>query len=419
VVINIRLSERRTVTPEDRDSLGRTSYGYDEAMSPEELWAQNRGRYTLAAHRLEKEKYAAFVFEGRVVAVAEFDDYEVVDHQNSDRQTKVALVGAPLAAGDPVYDALIGTYQGRGRFTIWYTPDPLGSANVETSAVLLTWNPLNWDWGDDYLDAIDRTTIGEAVVDRWSTGSRKSGLEYGERAYLLRQGDEPKGIIGSGRVVAPVHQDQHWDGSERTANYVDVQWDSVLAPEDTLTRSELEVLFPAQDWAPQGSGTLVRPEIAEALELRWADHLNEVNAGALPPDSGPFTGQGRLLDPITRKKIEDAAQSRLMKHYEDLGWDVEDTRYGHPYDAVARSDDKAIFLEAKGTTTSGYSVTVTRGEVEHALMHPGDCVIGIWSGMTFLDDGEINPQSGAFAMRDFDPSSGVLEVIDYRWVPRA
>lgn len=418
VVINIRLSNRQIVTPEDHDSLDRTWYGFDPGKSDEELWANNRGRYSLADARLKDEKYAAFVFEGRVVAVAEVTGHEVVDHRNAHKQRKIALIGRPLSSGDPVHDTLINTDQGRGRFTIWYTPDPQDTPQVAGHAVLLTWNPINFDWGDDYLDAIDRTTNGERVESEWSTGSRKTDLAHGDRAYLLRQGKEPRGIVASGWLTGTVHDGKHWDRSGRAAHYVNVEWDTVLAAQDALPWDKLEAEMPTQDWTPQGSGTSIRPENLEPLERLWAEHLTDITSVVVSPRPGDAGGQGRILDPIARKKIEDAAQDRLMKHYKDKHWTVVDTRYGNPYDAVARKGKQEIYLEAKGTMTPGYSITITRGEVDHARTHPGVCVIGIWSDMTFLDDGEIDPDNGTFKIIDFDPDEGSLEVIDYRWKPK-
>ena len=415
MVINIRLSKRQLVTADDRDSLGRTWFGYDTGVSDEQLWANNRGRYSFAVARLEGESYAAFVFEGRVVAVAAVTGHEVVDHANAHRQRKIALIGRPLVTGDAAYDALIGADMGRGRYTIWYTPDPHHLPQVSQQAVLLTWNPKKWDWGNDYRDAIDRTANGEVVEYEWSTGSRKSGLEHGDRAFLLRQGDEPRGIAASGWVTGPVHDGKHWDGSGKIANYVNVEWDIVLDLPDILPWDVLEAEMPTQDWTPQGSGTLVKPENLETLETFWADNVYGPDASS--PRPGGASGQGRLLDQIARKKIEDAAQNRLTRHYEDDKWTVEDTRYGNPYDAVATKGKTKVYLEAKGTTTPGRSVTVTRGEVEHARKNPGACVMGIWSGMTFLDDGEIDPASGAFKIIDFNPKHAELEVIDYRWSP--
>lgn len=54
---------------------------------------------------------------------------------------------------------------------------------------LLTSNPSKWDVEAATLARwIEQTREGESVPDRWSTGSRTSGIEPGDRAFLLRQG---------------------------------------------------------------------------------------------------------------------------------------------------------------------------------------------------------------------------------------
>jgi hypothetical protein len=68
---------------------------------------------------------------------------------------------------------------------------------------------------------------------------------------------------------------------------------------------------------------------------------------------------------------------------------ITDTRYGNPFDAVARKsaawgvstdgivstsglgDDDLPYLEAKGTQSAGNTVLVTREEVDHACANKG------------------------------------------------
>lgn len=127
------------------------------------------------------------------------------------------------------------------------------------------------------------------------------------------------------------------------------------------------------------------------------------------------SAQGPLLDPVRRKKIEDAAQDRLMARYRADGWEVVDTRVGHPYDARAIKGEVVTYLEAKGTTTDGETVIVTRNEVAWAREHPGECVIGVWSGIEFDADDEVRPESGAFRVFDWAPMPDDLEPIEYDW----
>ena len=132
----------------------------------------------------------------------------------------------------------------------------------------------------------------------------------------------------------------------------------------------------------------------------------------------PSSGQGRLLDPLRRKALEDAAQTRLERHYRNEGWDVQDVRFEGPYDAIAKKNGQVRYLEAKGTQSSGASVIVTAGEVEFAKSHPGQCVIGILSNVRFAIDGQVDENEATFAVRDWAPHEGELKPIDYRWTPR-
>ena len=106
-----------------------------------------------------------------------------------------------------------------------------------------------------------------------------------------------------------------------------------------------------------------------------------------------------------------------MRHYDEDGWVVRDTRVGNPYDAVAEKPGHVRYLEAKGTTSAGASVIVTRGEVKWARQHPGECVIGILSDVRFLPGGDVDPDSGIFRIYDWNPDAGQLVPLDFDWTP--
>ncbi|WP_366914055.1 DUF3883 domain-containing protein [Nocardioides sp.] len=130
----------------------------------------------------------------------------------------------------------------------------------------------------------------------------------------------------------------------------------------------------------------------------------------------PGRGQNRMLDPVRRSKVEMAAQGWLMGTFERDGWDVVDTHLTAPYDALARKGEELLYLEAKGTTTRGESVIVTRAEVAWARSHPGQCILGVWSGMIFDNEGEINPDVGYYTVQYWNPEDEELDPIsfDYR-----
>lgn len=264
MVINIRLSDR-TIADRD-DPLGRAWYGYDADATPEQLWENNRGDYSLDAERIAGHQWAALNYRGQVVVIAKLigPRHEIV--MSPTGRKKKALLGSVLAATHPVHQALT-----------------------------------------------------------------RSGVEY------------PPG----------------------TRN-------SILYSRDP------DITYP-------------------------------------PEDEPGAPGQGLQMDPEIRKAIEDAAQDRLMQHYRDEGWNVTDTRHNRPYDAEAIKGDERVYLEAKGTQSKGETVIVTRNEVEHARLHPGLCMMGIWSEMRLTRENAVDPESGVFNILQFDPDKGDLNPRDFDW----
>lgn len=423
MVIQIRLSDRTDHTPEQirMDSLGRSWCGYDPGVNDEELWEHNRGRWLLAEARIADESFATFVYGGRTVAVYELHGYERVSDPGP-AESKIALIGTALDTTHPVYRRLVNQPANHvGRNAVNYVPDAaIGEAELgaETGrrAFLLTWNPDHWDW-DDFSQSAQETDGVGWHDGRWATGSRVRGIHPGDLVFLLRQGKRERGIVGCGQAVdfsetaGPddeiIYSDSHWDGTGATANYVDVRWDRLIEPANALPISALKEQFPTQNWSPMGSGTAIRAELVDDVHARWSAHIGQVEDGA--------GGQGVQVDVARRKAVEDAAQDWLMRHYEADGWEVRDTRFSGPYDAVATKDGETVYLEAKGTQGSDGAVLLTRGEVEHARRNRGNCVIGIWSGIRFTADDEVDQTSGSTLIMPFEPDTGTLTALQYRW----
>lgn len=285
-----------------------------------------------------------------------------------------------------------------------------------TNGFLLTWNPARWTWDPTELaDAIDATAAGQIVEERWSTGSRTGGIDDGDRAFLLRQGPDNPGIVASGTFRSDVYQDAHYARPGQQANYADVDWDVVLDPTEALPISVLKAEIPiGHNWAPQGSGTTLPQPVLADLERLWLDHLS-ARQKAWKQNGGGASGQARQRDAVRRHAVEEAAQKWLEKEFRDAGWFVEDTHIGNPFDARATKNGRTVYLEAKGTQTPGGTVIVTRNEIAHALSHPGDCFIGVWSGIRFGTNGRVDPQSGTKTVRDWRPAQNALAPIAYDW----
>lgn len=161
----------------------------------------------------------------------------------------------------------------------------------------------------------------------------------------------------------------------------------------------------------RGGGTVSRDGIAALVTA--VQILLELNG--VDPHREPETGQGRVHDPLRRKKIEMAAQDWLMGLFVHHGWAVTDTHIGRPYDAVATRGRDLVYLEAKGTTTDASTVIVTRNEVTWAVTHPGQCVLGIWSEIRFDALGDVLPDIGRWEIFDWQPEDHELSPIDYDW----
>ena len=94
---------------------------------------------------------------------------------------------------------------------------------------MLTWNPTKWEWSDaDYAKDLKRIAAGKIFSEPWSTGSRRSGIVPGDRAFLLRQHSE-RGIIASGVFTSEVYKDFHFDNSGSDANYAKIDWDVIAS----------------------------------------------------------------------------------------------------------------------------------------------------------------------------------------------
>lgn len=425
VAVNLVLADARA--PAAGDPLKRTWVGWKDTANDDELWEINRGMWGLGP-RVDRERIATLSYAGAIRVVAEITA-RTGDYVGGRR--KWFLTGTVLRPGDPVHDALMGAPAPPGRSPVQYfdttdlealTPAERASyaPRTSTTTMVVTWNPKKWnpnDWATvGYPQEVAAVAAGGLLRGQWSTGSRNSGIEPGDRVFFLRQGVEPRGIIGSGAAASRIFQAEHWDDERAgwAANYVLIHWDTLLLPEDGLAHGELLAQIPdGGTWRPQASGWVLPETVASELKTVWARHLG--HSAPQPRRTAPR--QRWQMDPARRKKVEDAAQDRLMAHYRQMDWRVKDVRHGNPYDAIATIDGKTLWLEAKGTETAGASVIVTAGEVKWAREHPGHCVLGVLSDVTFLPNDNVDPASGTLRTFNWEPDSGVLDPRDFDFSP--
>jgi 5-methylcytosine-specific restriction protein A len=173
---------------------------------------------------------------------------------------------------------------------------------------LLTWNPARWTWTnlDEQLAA---SAAGKPVIEKWSTGNTRS-IEEGDRLFLLKLGEDPRGLMGAGHAVGSVTEDPHWDPVRRergdTTPRVQVRFERLVARDSVLPVEALRT-GPLGEihWSPQSSGTQVPTHLAAALEEVWERFQPHAGASASPDELTPGV-----------KYIEGAALSVVVNRYE-------------------------------------------------------------------------------------------------------
>lgn len=144
---------------------------------------------------------------------------------------------------------------------------------------LLAWNPKRWIW-ENIIQMSDEVKMGMVVHDRWSSGmSRRPKI--GDRFFLIRLGEEPRGIFASGSIVKDSFKDLHWDEEKsllgETTNYVEIRYDTLLNPNlDSILPRELLSMPPLSEmhWDTQMSGVQIPDNIAIELEQIWGNFRN-------------------------------------------------------------------------------------------------------------------------------------------------
>lgn len=130
-------------------------------------------------------------------------------------------------------------------------------------AWLLSWNPSRWPWKTFVEDRL-AVARGQIVKDRWSCSNSRAAV--GDRVFLVRTGEDPRGIIARGKAVSAPYEHEHYDAERAAAGerhqVIDVEFDDIRDPgrDPFLHMADLSRLSADQVWNPQQSGIEIRPE---------------------------------------------------------------------------------------------------------------------------------------------------------------
>jgi len=106
-----------------------------------------------------------------------------------------------------------------------------------------------------------------------------------------------------------------------------------------------------------------------------------------------------------------------INHFVDLDYDVVDKSATKPYDLMASKGEECLFIEVKGTTSSGEQVFLTANEVEWAREHKEQAVLYVVSGISVEEGAEGMAASGgaSLLLMPWDVDEGELKALTYRY----
>lgn len=255
-------------------------------------------------------------------------------------------------------------------------------------AYLLTWNPKKWDW-KTLRDEVARVRSGRRVVTDWSAGVTRR-IPIGSRVYLLRQGEEPRGIMGSGWTTSEVFPGTHWDpdreAAGRAANYLQWHVEVLLDPGETPPLDVRQLPpGPARqaNWTPLASGTSISDEAAAQLEEIWSTYVEALGLHT------PVQSEVEAIEGIARRRLvmhrsreralreakldqarADSPDGRIRCEVPGCGFDFEAV-YGEIGRGFAHVHHLRPLAEATGPTRTALSDLAVVCPNCHAMIHVG------------------------------------------------
>lgn len=145
---------------------------------------------------------------------------------------------------------------------------------------VFAWNPRLWGWPELARDSRTIDRYGHVDIE-WACG-RTRAIEPGSRAFFVRLGVPPKGLIGAGYALTEPWEDTHWRAEKAavgaTTHYLKLRLE-FLRDEPIIGFDELaRPPFGRFRWAVRQSGMRMPSSIADALEPWWERRVREVAA---------------------------------------------------------------------------------------------------------------------------------------------
>jgi 5-methylcytosine-specific restriction enzyme A len=259
---------------------------------------------------------------------------------------------------------------------------------------LLAYNPKRWQW-DDIAECVRQLEEDGSLVLGWSCAN-STQIREGDRLFLIRLGEEPKGIFASGVAHSDWYEDLHWEEAKaqagETVHYVDVRFDAVLNPneEPILSRDFLSMPpFSDQHWDTRSSGIRIHDHVAVALEEEWAQYLGLQTPQEVHEVGTYVEGSTKRIAVNAYERNRKAAK-QCVDHY-GHNCSVCDFNFARTYGEVGEDFIHVHHLKPLSKITSEYRVDPIRDLRPicpncHAMIHRRDPAYGIDELKRILND---------------------------------
>jgi hypothetical protein len=267
----------------------------------------------------------------------------------------------------------------RGKFTESYNLFPDGRHAWMFQAS----DEAGWNF-DTLFDALPGSEEGLKMCgDRWveSTSSRKRIREEfrpGDLVFLY-QAEPQKAVVGLARLASHGYAQRRKGMPVGKGTFFDLDWWMRTVPLPYKDFKSDPVLA-GMEKARIAQGTISRVSEVETkrllaiialdvgqraqVEREW--RFPATSGGLATPPPKPSKAGGREDDPVLRRVLEEHSMRIAQKHYESLGYEVENTASTQPFDLRCRRGAEEVRVEVKGTRGDGRAVELTAAEVKNA-----------------------------------------------------
>jgi len=125
--------------------------------------------------------------------------------------------------------------------------------------------------------------------------------------------------------------------------------------------------------------------------------------------------QGFVQDAKVRRALEEYAMSAASNHFASSGYTVEDCSKNHPYDLCCQKHGSSIYVEVKGTQTTGSEILLTPGEVQFAAAHQAQMVLFVLHSISVSPETKALSGGQQFVVAPWIINSGALKPVSYKY----